>query len=178
MRCKLIIPKYVYEYLAKEAENRLMTFSVSKDKDDCEDYVLVNEYHDVVIRSNEWLDIAEYMGLKHIFFNTDNVKAMVDQAGEDTALDIVIEECSELIKTITKYKRNCKLEAPDSANYYKLIASMYEELADVIISAKMLEIVLNKEYEFAGKKTTFNIDDYLEIKMHRNMQRVEAGEFH
>ena len=64
------------------------------------------------------------------------LEQMIQKYGESKQLDMVIEECSELIKAISKYKR----EPEDSSR----IKSIAEEEADVRIMLEQIDIMMLK----------------------------------
>jgi len=64
------------------------------------------------------------------------LEQMIQKYGESKQLDIAIEECSELIKAISKYKRN--EEDPSR------IKSIAEEEADVRIMLEQIDIIMLK----------------------------------
>jgi len=64
---------------------------------------------------------------------------MIQKYGESKQLDIAIEECSELIKAISKYKRET-----DKENLMFRIASIAEEEADMRIMLQQIDIMMLK----------------------------------
>ena len=64
------------------------------------------------------------------------LEQMIQKYGESKQLDIAIEECSELIKAISKYKRE-----PEDPSRIKSIA---EEEADVRIMLEQIDIMMLK----------------------------------
>ena len=64
------------------------------------------------------------------------LEQMIQKYGESKQLDMVIEECSELIKAISKYKRE-----PEDPSRIKSIA---EEEADVRIMLEQIDIMMLK----------------------------------
>jgi hypothetical protein len=64
------------------------------------------------------------------------LEQMIQKYGESKQLDIAIEECSELIKAISKYKR----EPEDPSR----IKSIVEEEADVRIMLEQIDIMMLK----------------------------------
>ena len=92
----------------------------------------------------------------------DEIIALIDYYGGYESLVIAIEECSELIKAITKLIRNTNYE--DGEIVYKDRYSVLEEIADVLICTDILE-----------KLFGFSDDDVLKMmdeKMKRNMERT------
>ncbi|MFA5745721.1 MAG: hypothetical protein WCX79_01080 [Candidatus Paceibacterota bacterium] len=67
------------------------------------------------------------------------LEQMIQKYGESKQLDIAIEECSELIKAISKYKRET-----DKENLKSRIASIAEEEADVRIMLEQIDIMMLK----------------------------------
>lgn len=82
------------------------------------------------------------MELNEIESNVCDVcKKAVDVFGEPIQLDIAIEECAELIKAISKYKRYCGKES---------IEDVIEEMADVYIMLNQLLIIFDGKWESLG----------------------------
>ena len=71
-------------------------------------------------------------------------RAALDHWGADAQMDQAIEECSELIKAICKYKRD-----PDSAN---AMAAIKEEAADVFIMLEQLSLITGPFEEEKSEK--------------------------
>ena len=71
-------------------------------------------------------------------------QAALDRWGVDAQLDQAVEECSELIKAICKYKRD-----PYSEN---AIAGIREEAADVSIMLEQLALITGPFDEEKSKK--------------------------
>lgn len=61
--------------------------------------------------------------------------------GAEAQLDMVVEECAELIKAIQKYKRNIRAEAYVDKS---VIDDVIEEAADVQIMLLQVEKIFNK----------------------------------
>ena len=78
---------------------------------------------------------------------------IIDEYGSDKQQDIAIEECSELIKAICKYKR--KLDH---------VEDIVDEIADVKIMLAQLEII----FDCSGA-----VEDRVEYKINRQMERIE-----
>jgi len=64
---------------------------------------------------------------------------MIQKYGESKQLDIAIEECSELIKAISKFKRE-----ENKTDIPLRIASIAEEEADVRIMLEQIDIMMLK----------------------------------
>lgn len=60
-----------------------------------------------------------------------------DYWGQEAQIDMCVEECSELIHAICKYKRNENL-----AQHAELVRSIAEEIADVEIMTEQLKLIM------------------------------------
>lgn len=78
---------------------------------------------------------------------------IIDEYGSDKQQDIAIEECSELIKAICKYKRTLDH-----------VEDIVDEIADVKIMLAQLEII----FDCSGA-----VEDRVEYKINRQMERIE-----
>lgn len=88
----------------------------------------------------------------------ERLQRIINKCGENHQLDIAIEEMSELTKCITKYFRY-----PVKVLHYDNIK---EELADVMIMAKQIQIIfeipeeeLKAEIEFKISRTEERLND-------------------
>lgn len=61
-------------------------------------------------------------------------KTTIKKWGVEFQIDMMIEECAELIQALQKYKRGTS---------FKTISNMYEELADVEIMSEQMRIVFS-----------------------------------
>lgn len=61
--------------------------------------------------------------------------------GVDSQIDMCIEECSELIKALLKFRRNLKC---NSKNGKELTQNVLEEIADVEIMAEQMELIFGR----------------------------------
>lgn len=68
----------------------------------------------------------------------------VETYGEESQIDKAIEECSELIQALCKYKRvlNKSYTTPE---YEAVVSDVFGEIADVQIMMKQLNIIFNSE---------------------------------
>lgn len=85
---------------------------------------------------------------------------LISNYGVDETLTIVIEECLELGKCITKYKRE-----KNSKNLEYHRDRLIEEIADVVICIEMLTML------FGIKEEELRIET--EVKMQRNLERIK-----
>jgi hypothetical protein len=88
------------------------------------------------------------------------LEQMIRKYGESKQLDIVIEECSELIKAISKYKRE-----ENKSDLSLRISSIAEEEADVRIMLEQIDIMMLKhDPEYTSR---------VECEMRRKEQRIK-----
>lgn len=78
---------------------------------------------------------------------------IIEEYGSDKQQDIAIEECSELIKAICKYKRTLDH-----------VEDIVDEIADVKVMLAQLEII----FDCSGA-----VEDRVEYKINRQMERIE-----
>lgn len=89
-----------------------------------------------------------------------NLNTIVETYGNDAQEDMAIEECSELIKAILKFRRsNEKTEEMRDA--------VIDEIADVQIMLTQLGIVFNCVAE---------VEDRIDFKINRQMGRIKERE--
>lgn len=80
---------------------------------------------------------------------------IIDEYGSDKQQNIAIEECSELIKAICKYKRTLDH-----------VEDIVDEIADVKIMLAQLEII----FDCSGA-----VEDRVEYKINRQLERIEKN---
>ena len=95
----------------------------------------------------------------------NTIYKMLEKFGEDSQIDVAIEEMSELIKELVKYKRS-KIHFRERQATSR--ANVVEEISDV---AFMLEY-LKKIFEISDEE----IDDMVLIKASRTERRYLNGE--
>ena len=87
----------------------------------------------------------------------------LDTWGHDAQMDIVIEELSELIKSIIKYRRN---PSEDTA------FSMADELGDVTIMTRQLQIAMMRKHpDFTMWK-----NGNMQVKLNRIKKRLDENQ--
>lgn len=86
----------------------------------------------------------------------NKIRFIADHYGKEKQLDMLQEECAELIQAISKYKRNGSTQ--------KII----EEIADVKIMIEQIEYLL-----LCGN----DVDKIKEIKLERQIERIESEAF-
>jgi hypothetical protein len=81
----------------------------------------------------------------------------VDTWGQELQLNLAIEECSELIQAICKWKRSINPQ---------LAGEIFEEMADVYVMLEQLRVIFdNDEY----------LDNEIDIKLDRLKRRLKNG---
>ena len=79
--------------------------------------------------------------------------------GLDSQLDMLQEECAELIQAVSKYKRNGS-------------SGIVEEMADVFIMLNQVIYLLNKENTAVDVDVFINL--WMEKKIRRQLERIES----
>ena len=91
------------------------------------------------------------------------IKAMLDKFGEDSQLDVAIEEMSELIKELIKYKRS-KIHSREKQATSR--EHVIEEIGDVMLMLEYLKLIFDikpEEVEQIIKQKTMRVRErYLE----------------
>lgn len=85
------------------------------------------------------------------------LQGALNKWGEDAQIDMCIEECSELIQALCKYKRG----------KHNAIANIKEELADVFITIKQMQI-------YFDVRSMESIQGHIDYKVNRLKERVES----
>ena len=91
---------------------------------------------------------------------TDQLRQLIEYHGADETLTICTEECAELIKEITKYKRSTSHSEQISRR-----SGLLEEIADVLICIDMMLLI----FDLADGELEWEIA----TKMRRNLERIE-----
>lgn len=85
----------------------------------------------------------------------------IETYGAKAQVDMAIEEMSELIKALLKYRRATDMQKPTARE------DIIDELADVKVMTKQLEMIFNAEKE---------TQDRIDYKVSRQIQRLEQKE--
>lgn len=89
-----------------------------------------------------------------------NLNTIVETYGNDAQEDMAIEECSELIKAILKFRRSDEKTT-------EMRDAVIDEIADVQIMLTQLGIVFNCVAE---------VEDRIDFKINRQMGRIKERE--
>lgn len=89
-----------------------------------------------------------------------NLNTIVETYGNDAQEDMAIEECSELIKAILKFRRS-------DEKTVEMRDAVIDEIADVQIMLTQLGIVFNCVAE---------VEDRIDFKINRQMGRIKERE--
>lgn len=90
-----------------------------------------------------------------------NLEIIIDTYGIEPQVDMAIEECSELIKALLKYRRGRNKESSDKD---KLREDIVEEIADVKIMLSQMESIYDCSDE---------VKKQIETKINRQMERIK-----
>lgn len=101
---------------------------------------------------------AEVMGMESKEYRKQ-LKQLIDHHGADETLTICTEECAELIKEITKYKR-----AKNHKEQIGCRVGLAEEMTDVLICIDMMQLIFDITAE--------EIEQEKSVKMARNLERI------
>lgn len=106
----------------------------------------------------------------------DKLNTIVETYGAGKQEDMAIEECSELIKAILKYRRECCKTPSDyeeaivfAAEKKQLRAAVIDEIADVSIMVAQLQIIFGCMGE---------VEERIDYKIDRQINRIEEREGH
>jgi len=89
----------------------------------------------------------------------DFMQALVNIFGHDSQIEMIIEECTELIMSLQKLKR--AKASGDADKQEKALDNVHEELADVSIMLAQAVIIFD----------TMKVDSWVDIKIKRMMER-------
>lgn len=100
-----------------------------------------------------------------------NLDTIVKTYGNAKQCDMAVEECSELIKALMKYRRNSiPCQCSDDAERIKQCREdVVDEIADVVIMATQLQII----FDCMGA-----VEDRIDFKISRQLQRIKDKEAH
>ena len=86
----------------------------------------------------------------------NRIKRIADTYGLNSQLDILQEECAELVQAVSKYRRGGSF------------ALVLEEMGDV-------EIMLTQIRYLISSADNFTIDTYKNVKLDRQIKRIEES---
>lgn len=92
--------------------------------------------------------------------NDEKIKKIADHYGMESQIDILQEECAELVQAVSKYKRGCD----------KPVTSLLEEMADVTIMIDQVLYLLDSKYEASVYDAYFA---FFDKKLDRQIKRIE-----
>lgn len=98
---------------------------------------------------------------------TTSQKELVTKMTEVENLDILMEECAELIQAASKYKRSIGIGLPTPINKEDAISNFIEEVADVT-ACIIQQFALSKDIDVNIK----DIGDIIEIKSKVSLIRL------
>ncbi len=95
---------------------------------------------------------------------------IIETYGVNPQIDVAIEEMSELIKALLKFRRGIENKTSDSdeqivsVSHFILLMNVAEEIADVQIMLRQLELIFQNEEK---------VNEWIEYKINRQMRRLE-----
>lgn len=98
--------------------------------------------------------------------NDDKIMKIADHYGMESQIDILQEECAELVQAVSKYKRG-----GDNP-----ISKILEEMADVSIMIEQILYLLNQQTDIIGVSAYDAYFDFFDKKLDRQIQRIEQEE--
>lgn len=104
-----------------------------------------------------------------------NLDTIVNTYGNDPQMDMAIEECSELIKALLKYRRKSKSDSATGEEMAELREAIIDEIADTKIMLAQMEILFGCAGEVEThikRKIKRQIDRLEEAKINRQMDRL------
>lgn len=96
-----------------------------------------------------------------------NLKTIVDTYGANPQMDMTIEECSELIKALLKYRRKSNSASSTGDELMELRETIIDEIADTKIMLVQMEILFG---------CTGEVENRVEYKIKRTMEKIEKKE--
>lgn len=91
----------------------------------------------------------------------ERLKQIADHYGLDEQLNILQEECAELIQAVSKYKRTGKF------------GNLDEEITDVKILLKQIDYLLDQQFPARSMKSDETYKYWSEKKITRQLERIE-----
>jgi NTP pyrophosphatase (non-canonical NTP hydrolase) len=89
--------------------------------------------------------------------NIDNFEKIIELYWSDKQIDILIEECAELIQALQKFKRYKNWEYKNNIEKENnIIYNIKEEIADVQLTLDILIFILKKEYKYNNLDNEIN----------------------
>ncbi len=91
----------------------------------------------------------------------ERLKQIADHYGLDEQLNMLQEECAELIQAVSKYKRKEQL------------GDLYEEITDVKIMLQQVDYLLDKKFSSFGVMSQDSYNFFSGIKIKRQLERIQ-----
>lgn len=95
--------------------------------------------------------------------NDEKIKKIADHYGMESQIDIMQEECAELVQAVSKFRRG-----GDNP-----ISKMLEEMADVTIMIQQVLYLLNKRTNMFGLSAYDGFYEFIDKKLDRQIKRIE-----
>lgn len=91
----------------------------------------------------------------------ERLKQIADHYGLDEQLNMLQEECAELIQAVSKYRRKEQL------------GDLYEEMTDVKIMLQQVDYLLDKKFSPLGVLSADSYNYFSNQKIKRQLERIQ-----
>ncbi len=95
--------------------------------------------------------------------NDDKIMKIADHYGMESQIDIMQEECAELVQAVSKYKRGKDND----------FSHMLEEMADVTIMIEQVLYLLDNRMNAEGSSAYNAFYEFIDKKLNRQIKRIE-----
>lgn len=96
--------------------------------------------------------------------HTATLKKIITVYGQQAQVDMIIEECAEVIQALQKYKRAIANHAGEDIQLQNRLDNVHEELADLSIMVEQGRLIFDPE----------RIDEWIEFKIKRVKNKLAA----
>jgi NTP pyrophosphatase (non-canonical NTP hydrolase) len=95
--------------------------------------------------------------------NDDKLRKIADHYGMESEIDIMQEECAELVQAVSKYKRG----KDDDFSH------LLEEMADVMIMIEQVLYLIDNRMNAKGSSAYYAYFAFFDKKLDRQIKRIE-----
>lgn len=98
-----------------------------------------------------------------------NLDTIIKTYGKEPQVDMAIEECSELIKALLKFRRKCSGLMPENNEEMEVMRELHKDVVDEIADVSIMIAQLQIMYNCMGE-----VEEQIDFKIRRQMARIEA----
>lgn len=98
--------------------------------------------------------------------NDEKIRKIADHYGMESQIDIMQEECAELVQAVSKYKRG----KDDDFSH------LLEEMADVMIMIEQVLYLIDNRMNAEGSSAYYRYFAFFDKKLDRQIKRIEDEE--